>query len=335
MNERDRWVRETLTYICPFATREWFDHRQDVTVFVSAYRVYRVPLKGAFSLRPLVADLESVRAVFLQWDAPYKEINPYVVEHPGGQLDMQFRPLHTYRTGDGVLLLLMTPLPEDYGSKEEDVAREKIGFTRSAMVALLGRNAAYKHEFNTTVECGNGAVANPSLVVTTPADEIPIVNEEGVKLVGTALDKLSALDDEMQNRVRLALRWYQRSFGDDRLVRDTIEEDTDKFINSWLAWETLAMERYNDHISITRMLAGIHGLEVERIGELFPIGRIYGLRGEILHRGRLQRLNPDLPRFMTDIFVDLLRHVLCLPSGQNTEKYLDGSATKLVEGTLS
>ena len=32
------------------------------------------------------------------------------------------------------------------------------------------------------------------------------------------LEKLASLDDPTQNRSRLALRWYQRSFGDDRLV---------------------------------------------------------------------------------------------------------------------
>lgn len=247
MSEQDRWVRETLNYICPFAKREWVDHRQDLKVFVSAYRVYRVPLKGAFSLRPLVAEFGRVRAVFVQWDAPYQELYQNVIEQPNGQINMQLHHLPTHRTGDGVLLLLMTPLPENYDGNDEDDARDRVSFTRSIMVALIGRNAAYKHEFDINVECGDRSVANPSPVFSTPADETPKVNEEGVALISEALNRLSSFDGATQNRIRLALRWYQRAFGDDRLVRDVKEGQVDDFINCWLALETLVMEGTTIH----------------------------------------------------------------------------------------
>lgn len=330
MIDQDRWVRETLSYVCPFATREWFRRWQDARVFVSVYRVYRVPLKGAFSRRPLVAEFGQVRAVFLQWDAPYQKIDQNIVEQPNGQIVMQPHPLHTYRTGDGILLLLMTPLPENYDGNDENAARERVSFTRSLMVALVGRNAAYEHEFDMSVECGDRAVSNPSPVFITPVDEIPMVNEEGVELVSVALEKLSLLDDSTQNRIRLALRWYQRSFGDDRLVRDTTEGQIDDFINCWLALETLSMEGTTNIAPIKNMLGDIHGLDAQQAGELFPIGRLYRLRGSILHDGQLQHLKQGLTRFMTDVFADLLLHVLGLPSGENTRRYLDGSASGLI-----
>jgi hypothetical protein len=43
-------------------------------------------------------------------------------------------------------------------------------------------------------------------------------HEQGEELINTVLEKLASLDDPTQNRYRLALRWYQRYFGDDRLV---------------------------------------------------------------------------------------------------------------------
>lgn len=81
---------------------------------------------------------------------------------------------------------------------------------------------------------------------------------------------------------------------------------------------------------IKRMLAEIHGLDAQQTGELFPIGRINSLRGDILHDGLIQRLKDGLTRFMTDVFADLLLHILGLPSGDNTRRYLDGSANGLV-----
>lgn len=101
------------------------------------------------------------------------------------------------------------------------------------MVALMRRNAAYKHEFDVVVELGNRSVLSPTPVFSTPAYETLKVNEEGVNLVGEALNKLISLDGATQNRVRLALRWYRRSFGDDRLVRDTKGRLTNSSIAGW------------------------------------------------------------------------------------------------------
>lgn len=330
MGDRDNWLKLTLNHVCPYAPRRWFERQQEINVFVSAYRVHRVPLKGKFSKRPLVADFERVRTVFVQWDASYQNTYHNLVEQPSGQLDMQLHALPLHRTGNGVLLLLMTPLPDNFDGNGEDAARNRVSFIRSVMVALIGRNAAYKHEFDAVVECGNHSVANPSPVFTSPADETPEVNEEGVALVGKALNQLSSLDVVAQNRIRLALRWYQRSFGDNRLVQDIREGQVDDFINCWLALETLAMEGTTNIAPIRNMLAEIHGLDVQQAGETFPIGRIYRLRGDILHNGQIQLLKHGLTRFMTDVFADLLLHVLGLPSGENTRRYLDGSARALV-----
>ncbi len=228
------------------------------------------------------------------------------------------------------MLLLITPLPESYDANDEDAARDRVSPVRSVVVALMGRNAAYKHEFDENVECRDRSVINPSPLFSTPADETPKVNEEGTQLVSEALHRLSALDSATQNRIRLALRWYQRSFGDDRLVRDSREGQVDDFINCWLALETLAMEGTTNIAPIKRMLAEIHGLDAQQAGDVFPIGRIYGLRGDILHDGQIQRLKDGLTRFMTSVFADLLLHMLGLPSGENTRGYLDGRANGLV-----
>ncbi len=334
MSAQNGWIaegiREVLTYVCPFVPRqEWFSHQEDAKVWVSAYRVYRAPSESVSLRRSLTADFQRVRAVFLRWDAPYIKPDQNVIEQKNGQLTLELHPFHMYRTGEGVLLLLITPLPDGYDASDESAARERVSVVRSVMVALMGRNAAYEYEFDLAIECDTRTVGPFSPVFTTPVDETPAVNREGVELVRVALERLSSLDDSTQNRIRLALRWYQRSFGDDRLVRDTQEEDVDKFINCWLAWETLVMERYNDINSITRALAAIHGLERQQIGELFPIGRIYHLRGRILHHGQIEDLEQGLIRFMTDVFSDLLLRVLDLPIGQNTKRYLDGSAREL------
>lgn len=156
------------------------------------------------------------------------------------------------------------------------------------------------------------------------------MNRKGIDKVDAALKKLHSLDDAKQARVRLALRWYQRTFGDDRVVRDTIEGQVDDFINCWLALETLAMERTSNIAPIRSMLGEIHGLDTQQTGEIFPIGRMQTLRHNIIHEGRMEPLEDGLTRFMTDVFSDLLLQTVGLPSGGNTQRYLDGSANELI-----
>lgn len=328
--QNEPWMREVLSYVCPLATKGWFKRPQDATVFVSAYRVYQVPsLKGVLSGRPLVVDFERVRAVFGNWDAPYQLQDQSVIEKPDGTIIPQFL-LHVQRTGGGPLLLLMTPLPDNYTPSDEGAAKDRVSFIRSLMVSLMGRNAAYEHEFDMSVECGARVVGALSPTFTTPPDERPAVNRNGIDLVHSALQNLSPLDDATQNRVRLALRWYQRSLGDDRLVRDITEGQIDDFINCWLALETLAMEGTSNIAPIKRMLGEIHNLSAQQTGEIFPIGRIQRLRHNIVHEGWMEPLKGGLTRFMTDVFSDLLLQTLGLPSGENTRRYLDGSANGLI-----
>lgn len=331
MSEQNRaWLSEVLQYVCPHATKHWFRRSRDVRVFASVYRAYRVPfLTGNYSSKPLVTDFGDVRAVFGRWDAPYQHLYQNLIEQPDGQLGAQFRT-SVQRTGNGLLLLLMTPLPEGYDRSDEDAAKEKVSFIRSFMVSLMGRNAAREHEFDMTVECGTRTVSAPSPVFTTPVDEKPAVNRKGIDKVDAALEKLYSLDDAKQNRIRLALRWYQRSFGDDRVVRNTVEGQVDDFVNCWLALETLAMEGTSNIAPIKRTLGEIHGLNAQQTGETFPVGKMQRLRHNIVHEGRMEPLKDGLTRFMADVFSDLLLQTLGLPSGENTRRYLDGSASELI-----
>lgn len=159
MSEQNRaWVREVLEYVCPHATKHWFKRSLDARVFASVYRAYRVPfLTGGYSAKPLVTDFGDVRAVFGRWDAPYQHIYQNLIEKADGQIGGQFHA-NVQRTGAGLLLLLMTPLPEGYDSNDADAAKEKVSFTRSFMVSLMGRNAAREHEFDMIVECGPRSV---------------------------------------------------------------------------------------------------------------------------------------------------------------------------------
>lgn len=299
---------------------------------MSAYRAYLVPHKSFDRREQIIADFAQVRAVYLRWNAPYFRTSHSLAESKEKTIHFDPHPFYVYSTGEGVLLLLLTPLPDDYGDEnpDESAARDRISSARSTIVALMGRNAAYNHEFDMSIQCSERTINSRSHLFGTPQDDTPLVNNEGVGLVNIALNRMHAMNYKEQERIRLGLRWHQRSLGDELIARDTEEGRIDSFVNSWLALETLLMQGYTNISPIIGLLAQIHSLSKQRAGEMFPIGRIFNLRGKILHEGHIIDLSAELLKFMNDLFADSLLHTLGLPNGQYTEKYLNGAAQNLL-----
>lgn len=311
--------------------QRWFEDVNQAEVWFSAFRVFGLPLDGKLAKHALVGDYEDVRAVFIEWDVHYPHFSFQMLPQTDGTAipDAKFDGWES--TGAGHLLLLLTPLVAKERSDPETSVKERLGLVRAAVVCIMGRNAAFEPAFEMSLRLRDAglsrrspAMENPS-VLNAPDISLPAVNS-----VSRVLGALRTVDEETGKRVRLALRWYQRALGDHRslVVGDASAEG---FIQYWLALETLAMPNTTDIGPIKRLLADIHDLSTQEVGELFPIGKIYGLRSEVLHRGEMKSSSSgNLQDFMSDVFTDLLTHILGLPSGERTSKYLDGSAAGLV-----
>jgi hypothetical protein len=77
-------------------------------------------------------------------------------------------------------------------------------------------------------------------------------------------------------------------------------------------------------------LAAIHECTRVEAREMFPIGRLQGLRSRILHYGEVYALDLDLNRLMDALCFDMLMYLLDVPAQPRTGAYLDGSANDLV-----
>ena len=165
------------------------------------------------------------------------------------------------------------------------------------------------------------------LVRDNPAEfDPPRLDGPSAEKATKIVEALLTLDEEIRNRVSLALRWYLRT---QRHVIPANEWRIDTFINYWIAFEALAMPREHVKSAIAK-LAAIHGRSEDEIQRIFPIGRIFSLRGKILHHGLVFALDKRLLQFMDDLFVDVLMYILDLPSPLKTSAYLDGSVENLL-----
>ena len=259
-------------------------------------------------------------------------------------------------TGDAPMLFLMTPfstgmesatteeqIGEGYGFGTvyefdlDEAAKERLMVSRAAIVTVLGRNAAFEMLFDFLLEFSDDG-SNRRIFLTSSRQspttfEPPKIDGFSAEQAQQVFEKIYSRDFDSKNRLLLALRWYLFA------QRNPLSKDellVDVFISYWIALESLTGTK--DPVSATRnLLAEIHNLSdrspqhIEN--NLFPIGRIFGLRSKIVHQRHVPEITDDLLKFMDDLFVNVLLHTLDLPSAYKTNSYLDGSVVSLLSNT--
>jgi len=159
--------------------------------------------------------------------------------------------------------------------------------------------------------------------------DVPTLEDESVfELMRAILEGIDSLDQYTQNRVRLALRWYQRALGERRIGKIG-GGNVDALINYWIALETLArVGEQKVASSLIGALSAIHNLSQQKTGETFPISQIYQRRKAVIHGGDIMlSVTFELQQFLSDVFMDILTlRVMKLSTTPRTQKYLDGRA---------
>jgi hypothetical protein len=117
-------------------------------------------------------------------------------------------------------------------------------------------------------------------------------------------------------RIRLSLRWLdegKRSTGVDALIR------------LWFALEILSGGGKGDNVvKIVRdKLAAIYGVPADEATRRFGVGRIYGLRNLIVHKGLRVEVPGLLLACLHGIYVDILVLELGFQSGRRAQAALD------------
>jgi hypothetical protein len=75
---------------------------------------------------------------------------------------------------------------------------------------------------------------------------------------------------------------------------------------------------------VTR-LAQIYKLEPQKAKEYFGVGRILGLRSNIVHNGHITGIHQQLIDYLKAIFNDTLLDICCLPNNKRTKQILEDS----------
>ena len=315
-------------------TSQWFNRSEDPVYWISVYRVYRVPYSNQ-EIHGRISEFGQVRAWWINVSLPYPELDFGFDALPDGTVRPKEGLAGWRAVNNGVLLLLMTPLRSDEeGIDPEVAARYRIDSARAVIVGVMGLNAAFEHVCEFSIS-GARDPSRASISRRSPAMEnpgmydVPTLEDESVfELMRAILEGIDSLDQYTQNRVRLALRWYQRALGERRIGKIG-GGNVDALINYWIALETLArVGEQKVASSLIGALSAIHNLSQQKTGETFPISQIYQRRKAVIHGGDIMlSVTFELQQFLSDVFMDILTlRVMKLSTTPRTQKYLDGRA---------
>lgn len=193
-------------------------------------------------------------------------------------------------------VLLLAAYDENAKFQSRDGALAEIGVLAGLLNALGGRNLGERQVFELEVdlESGNYIGTSGPLVLSygNPVD----LTRSYLDFLSDGIGKLETLADPVKNRARLSLRWFGRALQ---------EQGHDEFVSLWVAVETIAMPNETNVKLAVAALGRIYGITEQAAKARFQLGRLQGLRSDILHEGLMPLIDTDLNRYLEALYRDL------------------------------
>jgi len=121
------------------------------------------------------------------------------------------------------------------------------------------------------------------------------------------------LTEAQQNKFNLSQSWFYRSFTLSKL---------DAFVTKWIALETLCMDSSTNIRPISELLGLAYNIDFNVAKEKFKIGRLFGLRSNIVHNGHSPNITDEFLFFIDFLLVDCFNQKLDKPKLRKAELYL-------------
>jgi hypothetical protein len=214
-------------------------------------------------------------------------------------------------TDEGPYLVLMART--DYPDAEEQTRslfRAVVGLLRLS----LGRNAAVDHVGDLVIRPRDDYVTSLGHGFNMLSIHgRPDLSSAAFEFIGDLSAAVPNLEEHDKNRVELSLQWLFRA-------QETI--GIDGFLMYWIALEALAMPD-REIAALEDAVGQAYGLTRGEVKRRFRLGRLYGLRGNIVHQGAQPTIFLRLLGCLGAIYWDILLHQLGLPPRNVAEAALN------------
>ena len=213
----------------------------------------------------------------------------------------------------GAYVLLITPYKVDDQDGNELMTVRRLDAAAGALVAVCGRAGVFEHVFDYEFH------VEGRFTFSSPPWENPLAFqsprfESRHAVVYSLLCRVASGDSDSQLKANLSLRWLEAA--------TYSRGGVDGFLKYWIALETLCMTSYGDLRPIVQGLARAYALSPSEAGDRFAVGRLFGLRGRILHQGAQPAIDGTLLKFMEGIYGDVVLEMFGLASLRRAEEVL-------------
>ena len=286
--------------------KDWFDENGKYSIYVSSYHCLTDILerKQKWYLTGSI-----LNATFLLIDTvlEYQTTELFFKEvvNSTPQFESNFQNKKTEQSS--ILFLFLR-----YDLESKTLA--ELQSARGLLSNIEGKNTNYWHitDYILHFPEGNKTFISPSIKMPDPCSAFSTEI-----MVESISEKISSLELELQSRIKLALRWV-----------DSSEHETngiDEFLKLWFAIETISMLDSTDIKPLVTRLAQIYKLEPQKAKEYFGVGRILGLRSNIVHNGYITGIHQQLIYYLKAIFNDTLLDICGLPNNKRALQVLEDS----------
>lgn len=245
--------------------------------------------------------LAEVRVVFIWGRLPYV-IRKEIQVHPDGVPEVRFHV--EPGTSHGPWALLMTPTNVHDDPQDEARSRGRIEVVVALLASLGTRNLVFEKISDTVVAATGQTIGFGDPFENPGFFPAPDVQPPAVDLLRSAMEGLNGMRAAQRNRIELSLGWIEQS--------QRGMNSADSFVKAWIALEILAMPDWNNLTPMNEAIAQAYGIGLEQARLRFEVGRLFGLRGEILHEGRIA-VDARLIAYASCLYQDLLCGQLGLP----------------------
>jgi len=306
--------RKTIAF-ADFASTEWFEKPGKSSLWVSGYRMLRVPSEQLGLSR--VLDLEHVRLVFLRGSICYTDASAAKIELRSDQeWSFDASKVQNVTSPEGTYLLIIAPFAIDGREGNEALTRDKIRSALGLVASFYTKAALYQHLFDNILQIGDQRIETFSPPLQNPMWFPPVdLSETAVMNIEAINASIIRRPAEEKNRIYLALRWLHAAV--------TEEDPLDSLLKYWVAIETLAMPDTTNIASANQSLAQGYHIELAEARDRFRLGRLASLRSEIVHNGKRPSIHGQLLRYLECLFSDLLSVSLGVQCRRRAQTVID------------
>lgn len=196
-------------------------------------------------------------------------------------------------------------LEERAGAGRE--AKDRISAAVGLATAILGPNATYHLWYESVINLATNEESFDGKVFRNPVTwPRPRIGQADRGVLHAALEALDALSLPERRRITLSLRWYKQGVGGEE----------DGVLKLWLALEALTMTGTNIR-GLRKAVAAAYGEPEEKVSERYLLGRLHGLRSDIVHGKIRGSSHAHIVDFMAGLYTDLLSARLGCPVRQD------------------